>query len=434
VDTSEYKKKTKESFLLYKKARKYFAGGVNHNARYYPPYPIFIARARGKHLWDEDGNRYVDYWMGHTSLILGHSPKFIVKAISEQAANGTLYGMSSRKSLELAELISKNVPCAEMIRFCNTGAEATMYATRLARAYTSRKWVIKIEGGWHGYNTQLNKAVHHPFSGKESAGILDEEQFYVDTIRFNDIESSEKVIKSHKNDTALVIVEPVLGAGGCIPAKKEYLMFLREITERYSIVLCFDEIITGFRLALGGAQEYYSVKPDMATLGKIAGGGLPIGVVSGIKEIISLADPTKKGSKFVSIGGGTFSENPLSMTAGIETLRYLEKNKHLYNYISKLGEMVRNGLDRAFSENGFAAHTTGIGSLFMTHFSEKAPENAYEAYTSDREIQRLYGLHQISNSNFLLSAHPSAISTSHTEEDIKSFIESAREFASIMTG
>ena len=336
--------------------------------------------------------------------------------------------MSSRKTIELAELISRYVPCAEMMRFCNTGAESTMYAIRLARAYTGRKWIIKIEGGWHGYNTQLNKAVHHPF-GAESAGILEEEQAYVDTIKFNNIDGSENVIKKRGYETAIIIVEPVLGAGGCIPAKREYLKFLREISERYGIVLCFDEIITGFRLSLGGAQEFYNIKPDMATLGKIVGGGLPIGVVTGKKEIISLADPTERKENFVSIGGGTFSENPLSMTAGIETLRYIAKRKEIYEKLSRLGRLVREGVDRVFRENGVNAHTTGICSLFMTHFSEKEPENASEFYLADRERQRLYGLHQICNSNFLLSSHPSSISVKHNEQDLNRFIQSAEEFA-----
>ncbi len=425
----EYLKRTRKSFELYEIAKKYFAGGVNHNARFYRPYPLFFSKAVGKYVWDEDNNRYVDYWMGHTALILGHSPSFVVRALSNQLRRGTLYGMGSRKSVQLAELISKHVPCAEMMRFCNTGAEATMYATRLARAYTARKWVIKVEGGWHGYNTQLNKAVHHPFSGVEGSGILEEEQAYVDTIRFNDLHNSEKVIMRHRDEAALIILEPVLGAGGCIPAKKEYLKFLREISERYGIVLCFDEIITGFRLSLGGAQEYYCIKPDMATLGKIVGGGLPIGVVAGLKEIVSLADPVTRRENFVSIGGGTFSENPLSMIAGIETISYLERHRDLYERLSMLGEMARKGIDKAFEEYGVNAHTTGACSLFMTHFSEREPENATDSSLSNKEMQRLYGIHQICRSNFLLSAHPSAISVKHDYRDIRKLIDAAGEFA-----
>lgn len=425
----EYTKLTKNSLLLYKKAKRLFAGGVNHNARFYRPYPIFIKKARGKFLWDEDNRKYVDYWMGHTSLILGHSPQIVSNELVKQSKRGTLFGMGSKASVELAEMINKFVKCAEMMRFCNTGAEATMYTIRLARAYTKRKWVIKMEGGWHGYNTQLNKGVHFPFDKKESAGIIDEEQVYVETVRFNDIEKTEEKIRKIAKETALIIVEPVLGAGGCIPAKKEYLNFLREISNNFGILLAFDEIITGFRLALGGAQEYYGIEPDLATLGKIVGGGLPIGVVCGKKEILMLADPTDKKENFVGIGGGTFSENPLTMVAGISTLRYLSTHKEIYQKIGELGEELRFGLNKVFNEYNVKSFTTGLGSLFMTHFIDKEPENAFEANLSDKELREFYGLHQICRNNFILSEHPSALSSEHDRNDVKYFISSAEYFA-----
>ncbi len=432
--TTEYLKKTRRSGRLYTRAQKSLAGGVSHNTRYYEPYPLFVKRARGKYLWDEDGNRLTDYWMGHTALVLGHSPKVVVDALRDQLGNGTIYGMGSSASVELAEGVQRSVPCAEKVRFCNTGAEATMYLVRLARAHTRKRTIVKISGGWHGYNTQLNKGVHVLQSKAESAGILQEEQSHVLSIPFNDLGAAEKVLNDNRKDVAAIFLEPVLGAGGCIPAEKEYLKSLRELTSRHEALLAFDEIITGFRLALGGAQEFYGVKPDLATFGKILGGGLPIGLVCGQEEILSLADPRLKDrNRFVSIGGGTFSENPLTLTAGLATLRYLSRNgSTVYRRLSGLGSKLRRELDQAFSEEGITTHTTGEGSLFTTHFTELVPSNAEDAAKADGARAHGYGLGLITNGVFILPGHPGAISTAHTERDIVGLLRLSGRLASLL--
>ncbi|MDE1858437.1 MAG: aspartate aminotransferase family protein [Thaumarchaeota archaeon] len=418
----DYVRRTAGSRRLYRRASRVFAGGVNHNARYYEPYPIFVSRARGQHIWDEDGNRYTDYWMGHMALVLGHSPKVVVEALRSQIANGTHYGMGSGLSVELGEEIQKTVPCAEMMRFCNTGAEATMYLVRLARGYTGKRTVIKMAGGWHGYNTELNKGVHAPFDGSESAGILPEEQAFVKTVRFNDLEAAEREVKAAGGDAAAIFLEPVLGAGGCLPADRDYLKGLRELADRSGTLLAFDEIITGYRVALGGAQEWYGVTPDLASFGKIAGGGLPLGLVCGRKEIVSLADPTRK-ERLVAIGGGTFSENPLTMAAGLATVRYLRKNaRTVYHALEKAGERTRKGIDGAFRELGIEAHTTGLGSLFLTHFGPE-PKNAEEMSREDKRTQKEYALRLMSGGIFILPGHPGGISTAHTEKDIDDLVE-----------
>ena len=426
--TVEYERMTGGSKRLFQRANAVFAGGINHNARYYAPYPIFASKARGQHIWDEDGNRYTDYWMGHMALILGHSPKAVVDSLQGQIANGTHYGMGSSLSVELGEEIQKAVPCAEMIRFCNTGAEATMYLIRLARGYTGRRVVIKMAGGWHGYNTELNKGVHRPFDRAESAGILEEEQAYVKTVRFNDLEAAEREVKAAGGDAAVIFLEPVLGAGGCIPADRDYLKGLRELADRTGTLLAFDEIITGFRVALGGAQERYGVTPDLASFGKIAGGGLPLGLVAGRREILALADPTKK-VKFVSIGGGTFSENPLSMAAGLATVRHLRKHaKTVYPALERTGERARAGIDKELGERGVEAHTTGLGSLFLTHFGP-APTSAEEESKEDKPLQRRYALSLMPKGIFILPGHPGGISTVHTEKDLGYLISESGKFA-----
>jgi glutamate-1-semialdehyde 2,1-aminomutase len=426
--TGGYEARTRKSGRLFERAKKVFAGGVNHNARFYEPYPIFVSRAKAQHIWDEDGNRYTDYWLGHMALLLGHSPPMVAKALRAQAANGTHYGMGSRLSVEFGEEIQRTVPCAEALRLCNTGAEATMYLVRLARGFTGRKTVIKMAGGWHGFNTELNKGVHRPFDRAESAGILEEEQAHVRNVRFNDLEAAEAEVKRSEGDAAVIFLEPVLGAGGCIPAQREYLKGLRELADRTGVLLAFDEIITGYRLALGGAQERYGVKPDLAALGKTAGGGMPLGLVCGRKEIIALADPTNK-SKFVSIGGGTFSENPMTMAAGLATVRHLRKNaKSVYPRLEKMGASLRKGIDEAFYEQGVSTHTSGIGSLFLTHFGGE-PRSAEDTAAEDRKTKVDYGLHLMSKGIFVLPGHPCGISTCHTEKDLNHLITASGSFA-----
>ena len=314
-------------------------GGQSHNARFYEPYPFYADRASGKYIWDVDGNRYTDYWMGHTALIMGHSPSLVVRAINSQSRNGLLFGSPNKYAYELASLVNRSVPCAESIRFCTTGAEATMYAVRLARAFTKRKTVVKMRGGWHGYNSALTVGVTPPFNTPESRGMIDTEEQFVSLAEFNDIEATRKVLTNLKDDLACVIIEPVMGSGGVLPARSEYLRFLREECDRLGAVLIFDEIITGFRLALGGAQEFFGIKPDLCTLGKILGGGLPVSAVAGESEILSLADTTTRSkAERCWIGGGTFSENALCLRAGIATLNYLLNNKaSVYPRIGRLG-------------------------------------------------------------------------------------------------
>jgi len=427
----EYRQKTPRSKRLYERAQKVFAGGISHNTRYYDPYPLFVKKGKGKYIWDEDGNKYTDYWMGHSALILGHSPKVVADRVAEQLKRGTHYGMGSTLSVQLGEEVQRSVPCAELVRFCNTGAEATMYLVRLARAHTHKRIVVKISGGWHGYNTQLNKGVQSPFAKSESAGILEEEQSHVLTVPFNDAIAADRLLKENKDDVAVFFLEPVLGAGGCIPADPEYLRALRELTTRYGALLAFDEIITGFRLALGGAQEYYGVKPELASLGKIVGGGLPIGLVCGEKEIMSRADPRiRDRDKFVSIGGGTFSENPMTMAAGLATLRYLRKNQDaVYHTLSKLGEELRSGVDKGFQEESVDAHTAGVGSLFLTHFTEALPRDAAQSAEGDHERSRRYALGLMANGIFALPEHLRAISTYHAARDVARYIKTTSSLA-----
>src|SRR5215217_1952783 len=339
-----YKHKTKESSRVYSRAVKVFPGGVSHNIRYFEPYPFFVTGAKDKQLSDVDDNKYTDYWMGHWALILGHSPKVVVNALAKQAKNGILYGTVNRVSVELAENIQKLMPRAEMMRFSSTGSEATMYAIRLARARTGRRIVAKAIGGWHGFNTTLMQTVNYPFEQEEGLGLVQDEGQFVESIPFNNLDASLKVLETVKDDLACIIIEPVLGGAGCVPPIDGYLQGLEEFAKKNGSLFILDEIVTGFRLSLQGAADIYRLEPDLFTLGKVAGGGMPIGILCGDKEIMSLADPVATADKEsrCAIGGGTFSANPMTMTAGLETLNFLRKNKQqVYSKIDRLGGMAR---------------------------------------------------------------------------------------------
>lgn len=433
-DVQTYKGKTKASAKLWKRALSIFPGGESHNARYFSPYPFFAKRAKGKYIWDVDGNRYVDYWMGHTALILGHSPNIVSAEIREQSNNGLLLGTANILAYELGELVTQSVPSAEAVRFCTTGAEATMYATRLARAYTGRKYVVKMTGGWHGYSSSLTVGVSPPYEVSESKGLIRDEEKLVKLTSFNDLEETQRILNEDKNEIAAVILEPVAGAG-TIPAEKDYLKGLKESCERIGALLIFDEIITGFRLALGGAQEYYGMKPDLCTLGKILGGGLPASAVAGRSDIMSLADTTTKSkTQRCWIGGGTFSEHALSMRAGITTLKYLRKSRNsIYSSLGKMGDLARSGVDEAFAKYGIPTLSTGAGSLFATHFLRKGQyelKSPQDVNGTNKEKENEFYFSMIANDGiFFLPGHIGAISAAHTKADIENFIGAADAFA-----
>jgi len=424
---SNYKRKTKKSSRLYSHAVKVFPGGVNHNIRYFEPYPFFVVGAKGRQLLDVDGNKYTDYWMGHWALILGHSPREVVKSVAEQAKNGVLYGTVNTLSVDLAEIIQELMPKAEMMRFSSTGSEATMYAIRLARARTGRRIVAKAIGGWHGFNTALMQTVNYPFEQDEGLGLVQDEGQFVESIPFNDLDASLKVLETVKDDLACIIIEPVLGGAGCVPPVDGYLQGLQEFAKKNGSLFILDEIVTGFRLSLHGAASIYGLEPDLFTLGKIAGGGLPIGVLCGDKDIMSLADPVARVDKETrcAIGGGTFSANPMTMTAGLMTLDFLKRNKRqVYRKIDRLGGMARKGLTDLFADSGIPCQVTGVGSIFSTHFGTTAILNASDVAKSNRDLLRKYHLDLMANYGiFFLPTKMAALSFAHEERDIQKLLD-----------
>jgi glutamate-1-semialdehyde 2,1-aminomutase len=430
-----YQRKTGRSRRLFSRSAKVFPGGISHNIRYFEPYPFFVNGAKGKLLHDVDGNRYTDYWMGHWAMILGHSPTPVASALASQVRKGTLYGVVNDASVELAEMIQKLMPAAEMMRFSSTGSEATMYAVRLARAKTGRRVIAKAIGGWHGFNTTLMQTVNYPFEVEEGPGLVQDEGQYVESIPFNDLEASLKVLETIKDDLACVIIEPVLGGAGCIPPAEGYLQGLQEFAKKNGALFILDEIVTGFRLSLHGAARLYGLEPDLFTLGKICGGGMPIGVVCGNKEVMSLADPVSMPDKQArcAIGGGTFSANPATMAAGLATLDYLKKNeRQVYGKVDRLGEMARKGLSRIFSESGIPCAVTGTKSVFMTHFVEQGAEvaNATDVATSDKAKLAKYHMALMAEHGvFFLPTKMGAMSYAHDEGDVKKLLAATEAIA-----
>lgn len=425
-----YRRRTIKSGRLYSRSAKVFPGGISHNIRYFEPYPFFVNSAKGRQLRDVDGNKYTDYWMGHWALILGHSPKPVADALAQQVRNGTLYGTVNDVSIELGETIQKLMPRAEMMRFSSTGSEATMYAVRLARAKTGRRVIAKAIGGWHGFNTTLMQTVNYPFEAEEGPGLVQDEGQYVESIPFNNLDASLKVLETIKDDLACVIIEPVLGGAGCIMPVDGYLQGLQEFAKKNGSLFILDEIVTGFRLSLNGAASIYKLEPDLFTLGKIAGGGMPIGIVCGDKEIMSLADPVARKDKEVrcAIGGGTFSANPVTMTAGLATLNFLKKNKGVYTKIDRLGNMARKGLTKIFAEAEISCQVTGTGSIFLTHFRKDVVMNASDVATSDKALLAKYHFALMADYGiFFLPTKMGALSYAHDEGDVKKLLAATEE-------
>ncbi len=375
-----------------------------------------MKKAIGKHLIDIDGNKYVDYWMGHWALILGHSPDVVVKKLDSQIRQGTLYGTVNDISIKLGESIRKAIPTSDLLRFCTTGSEATMYAIRLARAVTKKRIICKTIGGWHGFNTDLMQSVNYPFEVDEGVGMTGREGDFVESIPFNDLERSIKLLDSVKDDLACIILEPVLGGAGCIPADKDYLKGLEEYCKRNDILFILDEIVTGFRFNFGIVSTSYRLDPDLIT------------------EIMQVANPVENKNKerICYIGGGTFSSNPLTMTAGYATLNYIGKNrKTIYNEINKLGDMARNGLTRLFSDYGLRTQVTGIGSVFHTHFlSDEVNEikSANDAALCDNQALTRYHFSLMAKHGIFFLPHKmGAISVVHSERDIRNLMNATEK-------
>jgi glutamate-1-semialdehyde 2,1-aminomutase len=425
---ADFAARTPRARAWYDRARVVLPAGVSYGIRDLAPYPFYVDRAEGSRLHDVDGNEYTDYWCGHGTLILGHAPATVVDAACRQAARGSHFGFAHPLEVELAEMVIRLVPGAEMVRYTNSGTEANLYALSLARAFTGRTRVAKMEGGWHGGLESLNVAVHAPFGSPEALGLNPHATADTEALPFNDLEAAERALV--RADLAALFVEPMMGAAGCIAADREYLDGLRELCTRHGTLLVFDEVITGFRLAPGGAQQYYGVTPDITTLGKILGGGFPIGALCGRREVFERLDHRRFGGRGDrAFHGGTFSGNPVSLAAGLATLEQLESGE-VHARIDALGARLREGIAAAFDDHAVPIGVTGLGSVVGLHFRAGAPRNAAEASADDLTVARKYFDHMRARGIvFLLPTSPHMfVSAAHTGDDIDAFLAATGEF------
>ncbi|WP_292469036.1 glutamate-1-semialdehyde 2,1-aminomutase [Methanolobus sp.] len=402
---------------LYNKARTLLPGGVSSPVRAIKPYPFYTESASGSKIKDIDGNEYIDYCLAYGPNILGHANPTIKQAIISQLEKGWLYGTPTELEVNLAEKIAGLYPSIDMLRFVSTGTEATMSALRAARGFTGKNKFIKIEGGFHGaHDAVLVKAG----SGATTLGKPDSlgipEDFTKNTLQvpFNDIEALTQVIENNQDDLAALIMEPVMGNIGPVLPKGDYLKDVRKVTEENDVVLIFDEVITGFRLAMGGAQEYFGVTPDMTTLGKIIGGGLPIGVFGGMKEIIEMVAPS--GSVYQA---GTFSGSPASVAAGLTVLDILKKEE-VHKKLDATGSMMRNRLSEIVADMGLDYNVVGIASMFKIFFGDK-PLNYQDVLKCDKEGYLKFFFKMLESGVFVPPSQfeTNFISTAHTEDDIE---------------
>jgi glutamate-1-semialdehyde 2,1-aminomutase len=365
---------------LFNKAKNYLPGGVDSPVRAYSPYPFFAKKAEGAIINDIDGNQYLDYCLAYGPLVMGHANPQIIQPVEEQLKRGTAYGVPTEAEVKLAQEVVDRVPCADMIRFVNTGTEATMSAIRLARAYTGRKKIIKFEGAYHGaHDYVLVKSGSGAFGLPDSPGVPEETTKNTILVPFNDKNALSDIFEEIGGEIAAVIMEPVMGNVGCIPPIEGYLEFVRKITEQNGTILIFDEVITGFRLAKGGAQEFYGIKPDLVTLGKILGGGFPMGAFAGKKELMERIAP--EGDVYQA---GTFNGNPISITAGLATMKLLDQT--FYYDINNKGVQIRNGLQEILNDLSLKYQVAGLGSMFQLYFTEKHVINYEDAKTADTTI------------------------------------------------
>jgi glutamate-1-semialdehyde 2,1-aminomutase len=366
---------------LFEESKKYLVGGVNSPVRAMKPHPFFTKRSEGCRLYDKDGREYIDYCLAYGPLILGHAYPKVVEVVKAQIENGSVYGTPTELELNFAKKVTGAVPSAEMVRFVNTGTEATMGAIRLARGYTGKNKIIKVEGAFHGAHDYVlvkagSGATTHGMP--TSAGVPEDTTKNTIIVPFNDEESVENVLKD--TDIACIILEPIIGNAGCIMPKDGYLKFLREATADKGVLLIFDEVITGFRLALGGAQEYYNIMPDITTLGKILGGGLPIGAIASSREIMENMAPLGKVYQ-----AGTFNGNPLSIAAGNAALSELEDGR-VYEKVNALGDRMRQGLKELTSDMGIDTRVYGAASMFQMYLTAEDVVDYQTALNADREL------------------------------------------------
>jgi glutamate-1-semialdehyde 2,1-aminomutase len=429
-ELDRYLETTPRSREMWEEAKRYLPGGDTRNSIFWAPYPVYIQDGGGCHAVDLDGRDRLDFIGNMTSLPLGNAYPPVVKAVQEQAARGFVYNAPNEHQVRLARLLCQRVPSVELVRFTNSGTEATLNALRAARAFTGRTKFAKCEGGYHGTHDAVSVSVRtdpamggspdRPTPVPSVAGLPPGVVEEVVVMPFNDVAASRAILEDNAGELAAVIVEPVLGGSGMVPADQEYLDTLREFTEVDGSVLVFDEVIS-FRASRGGAQEHYGIRPDMTTFGKIIGGGFPVGAFGGRRDLMDLYDPTTG----PAVGhAGTFNGNPMTMVAGAVTLEDLTPD--IYERLESLTERLRQGVRDACAELDVPVQVTGLGSLFGIHFLDRPVRTYRDVHSADRDLRQrvFWGL---MNEGILSTANlVGAVSNPMGQGEVDTFVEAFR--------
>nr|WP_138206714.1 glutamate-1-semialdehyde 2,1-aminomutase [Haloimpatiens lingqiaonensis] len=407
---------------LFEEAQKYIPGGVNSPVRAFRSVglnPIFIEKGKGCKIKDVDGNEYIDYICSWGPLMLGHSNEELLEGIEEVVSKGTSFGVPTEIEVKMAKFIVEAYPSVDMVRMVNSGTEATMSALRVARGYTNRNKIVKFEGCYHGHSDAL---LVKSGSGTITFGVPTSPGVPADTVkdtlvcRYNDMESVKEVFQKYGDDIAAVIVEPVGGNMGVVPGKKEFLQGLRDITKEYGAVLIFDEVITGFRIAFGGAQEVYGIEPDMTCFGKIIGAGLPVGAYGGKKEIMEMVSPV--GPVYQA---GTLSGNPLAMHMGYKNLNILKNNKHIYDELEQKAIKLEKGINENIKKLGIKATVVRFKAMLCLFLAEGPFDNFQEVMKCDTEKYAVYFKEMLDRGILLPPAQFEAmfLSAAHGDEELE---------------
>ena len=418
---------------MYDRALASLPGGNTRTTVFMKPYPIYAARGQGCRVWDLDGNEYIDCINNFTSLIHGHAHPVLVQAAKRQLSLGSAFGLPTESEIDLAELLVSRLPAVDQVRFCNSGTEAVMMALKAARAFTGRPKIAKCEGAYHGSYDYAEVSLdptpdawgrNAPVSVAYARGTPDNVLADVITIPFNDAEAAVSLIREHGGELAGVLVDPMPNRAGLVPADKSYLEALRSITRDVGALLIFDEVIT-FRLAYSGAQGLWEIDPDLTTLGKIIGGGFPVGAIAGRKEFMAVFDP--RHGKPALPHGGTFSANPVTMRAGLAAMELLDDAA--FARLDATGNAVRTGIDEAFRRNGVPGRTVGLGSLLKVHFADRPIRDYRSAWLNEEETRRQVIFSQgLLNRGVLAAGYGLfALSTPMTDTDVDLIIAAASE-------
>ena len=425
-ELARYLELTPKSKARWQDAAEYLPGGASRNSIFWDPYPIFVTSASGCHVVDADGVDRLDFINTMTTMILGHAPPPVMGAVKEQLDRGVAYNAPNEHQIRLAKLLCDRVPSFDLVRFTNSGTEATLNTIRAARAFTGKNKFAKVEGGYHGTHDAVTVSVRvdvkkageaqQPKAVAASEGLADGILDQVVVIPFNDTANARRILEDNKHQLAAVIVEPVMGSVGMIPGTAEFLTMLREFTEENGIVLIFDEVIS-FRVAPGGSQQYYGITPDMTSLGKIIGGGFAVGAFGGRQEIMELYDPTK-GPKVSH--AGTFNANPVTMVAGAVTLEHLTPD--VYRDLAELTELLRQGIRRVCSDLEVPVQVTGLGSLFGIHFTGQPIVNYRDIAAEDAALRTQVFLGLMNEGILMASNLVGGLSTALGEEEVNTFV------------